>query len=101
MLRTANGTLGSSTAPTAQLRRVAASPERRATTAAGAISARTSSSGTAYVGTTRRGSQTSIARVLSTTVSPPSVARIRLSIGSCRRTPSSFISTSRRRVLMV
>ena len=72
-----------------------------AASAAGAISARRSSSGTAYVGTTRCGSQTSIARVVSTTVSPPSVARIRLSIGSCRRTPSSFISTSRNRVLMV
>jgi len=42
----------------------------------------TSSDGTAYVGTTRLGSQTSIARVLSITVSSPSVARMRLSIGS-------------------
>ena len=46
------------------------------------MSAATSSTGTAYVGTTRLGSQTSIARVVSMTVPSPTSARMRLSIGS-------------------
>jgi hypothetical protein len=49
---------------------------------AGTRSTRRSSDGIAYDGTTRRGSQTSIARVLSSTVSEPSLARIRFSVGS-------------------
>ena len=48
-----------------------------------------SSTGTAYDGTTRRGSQMSIGRVLSTAVSEPSVARTRRSTGSCRSSPSA------------
>ena len=59
----------------------------------------TSSVGTAYSGTTRRGSQTSSARRLSTTVSPPSSARTRLSIGSWRSSRSRCIIASRTRVL--
>ena len=47
-----------------------------------AICAATCSTGTAYDGTTRRGSQTSMARLLSITVSSPSTARTRLSVGS-------------------
>ena len=50
--------------------------------AAGASGTRMSASGTANDGQTRRGSQTSIARVLSTTVSPPRTPRTRRSIGS-------------------
>src|ERR1043165_10240033 len=48
----------------------------------------------------RRGSHTSSARVVSITVSLPSVARMRLAIGSWRRVGSSCMRTSRRRVLM-
>ena len=69
-------------------------------TRCGASSPRTSSTGTAYSGTTRRGSQTSSARVLSTTISPPSVARMRFSIGSWRSSRSRCIIASRTRMLM-
>ena len=45
-------------------------------------SARMSSTGTAYEGQTRRGSQTRTARMLSAIASEPRVARTRRSIGS-------------------
>jgi hypothetical protein len=51
-------------------------------TRVGSSSARTSAAGTANVGEMRRGSHTSRARVLSTTVSSPIVARRRFSVGS-------------------
>ena len=59
-----------------------------------------SPTGTAYVGTTRRGSHTSIPRLVSTTVLPPSSARSRRGSSSRRSAPSSPSTTSRIRTLM-
>ena len=103
MLCTPNGTLGSSTrSAVTSGSRTPASPSGPAAAApAGTSSPRTSPAGTAYDGTTRRGSQTSTARVLSTTVSPPSTARIRLAVGSCRSSPKPLASRSRTRSLTV
>ena len=86
-MRTSNGTLGSKTTrPSSFGAPIAGMPNApgSASSAGGAaaISAATSSAGTAYVGTTRLGSHTSIALVLSITVSSPITARIRLSVGS-------------------
>jgi hypothetical protein len=73
------GMLGSSTnwSGSASMRNPVGSGES-ADAAAGTSSPRRSSSGTAYEGTTRRGSQTSSARVVSTTGRSPANARIRL-----------------------
>ena len=48
----------------------------------GTSEARTSAGGTAYIGTTRRGSQTSAASVVSSTGTPASEARTRRVTGS-------------------
>ena len=56
--------------------------------------------GTAYDGTMRRGSQTSTALVLSSTVTSPSVARMRLAVGSYRSWPNPAASKLRTRVLI-
>jgi hypothetical protein len=51
-------------------------------TGAATSSPRTSATGTAYDGTTRRGSQTIMASVVSTTAAPSASARIRFAVGS-------------------
>ena len=96
-LCTVNGTLGSSTrsAVTSARGTPTSSPGPAAAGPAGISSPRTSCTGTAYDGTTRRGSQTSTARVLSTTVSPPSTAWIRFAVGSYRSWPNPLASSSR------
>ena len=57
-------------------------PAAASVAGAGPIAALMSASGTAYVGTTRRGSHTSSARVLSSAGSSPIVARTRFAVGS-------------------
>ena len=99
VLCTANGIRGSSTrsAVTSARATPTSSPGPAAadTAPAGTSSPRTSCTGTAYDGTIRRGSQTSTARVLSTTVSPPSTAWIRFAVGSCRSSPKPLAISSR------
>ena len=97
VLCTVNGIRGSSTrsAVTSASATPTSPPTTPAAAPAGTRSPRTSSTGTAYDGTIRLGSQTSTARVLSTIVSPPSTAWIRFAVGSCRSWPKPLAISSR------
>ena len=64
----------------------------------GTSEAATSATGTAYIGTTRRGSHTSTASVVSSTGTPSSEARTRLVTGSYRSCPSRLIRCSPMRI---